>query len=209
MTTEFWEDKHQSQDRYWLTDSKPEEVLKMHNLEKEFKECRSFLDIGVGFGGMTRYVKSVPKKFVYSSDISQSALDRLSSISDQTVLIQDISKSIEPVDLAVCHLVLQHCDNETMTHILNDVPLKSDSGILSVQFACLRPSDKANGTVQDLLDRGTHFLRSLSEFERIVGEKTDKEIVSISKPKDFYKPENLRWYFCKLKRKKNVEAHTK
>jgi len=197
---EFWEDKHSTKDKYWLTDSNAQEVLKMHGVLPEFGKCKTFLDVGVGFGGMTKYVKA-KKKHVTSTDISRTALDHLKDVPDKTILINEVS-SVEPVDLAVCHLVLQHCNNETITKIMNDVPIKDDTGILSVQFACLRPGDKPNKNVQNLLKNGTHYLRSLEEFKELVHSGTNKEVVVISAPIDFKKTENLRWYFCKLKNKK-------
>lgn len=197
---EFWEKKHSVKDKYWLTDSNPQQVLKMHGVLPEFEKCKTFLDVGVGFGGMTKYVKG-KKKHVTSTDISQTALDNLKDVSDKTILITEVS-SIEPVDLAVCHLVFQHCNDETITAIMNDVPIKDNTGVLSVQFACIRPGDKPNPNVQKLLKNGTHYLRSLDEFKTLVSNGTNKEVVFVSPPTDYKKTENLRWYFCKLKNKK-------
>ncbi len=198
--TDFWEQKHAKKDEYWLTDSKPEEVLRMHAVQTEFKNCRSFLDIGVGFGGMSRYVKSQGKHLI-STDISKTALENLKSVSDEVFLIDHVSESA-PVDLAVCHLVFQHCNDDTIVEIMNAVRVADDGGILSVQFACLRPGEKANANVRKLINNGTHFLRSLEQFQTLVRERTNKEIVNISKPVDFRRTENLRWYFCKLQNKK-------
>jgi hypothetical protein len=190
----FWNNKHSKNDKYWLSGSPPNRVINQHNVEPEFEACTSFLDIGVGMGSMIRYVKSKQKK-VYACDISQVALDRIGGIADGVSI--DLT-TLPPVDLAVCHLVLQHCDDETFTKIINGVRL-NPGGVLTFQFACLRPEERPNRRVKELIDSGTHYLRGLDEVKRIIESSTNKKLHFVSKPIEHRSGENLRWYFCKVK----------
>lgn len=189
----FWDSKHTAADKYWLTGSDPEHVIKQHCVRSEFNQATSFLDIGVGLGGMSRYAK-LNNKYTISCDVSQVALANLKNIADETHT--DISFASRPVDLAVCHLVFQHCDNDTVSSIINKVKL-NPNGILSIQFACLRPGEAPNARVKDLMVKGTHHLRRLDEIKTII-KASNKQLISYSQPVDYFQPENLRWYFCKL-----------
>jgi glycosyltransferase involved in cell wall biosynthesis len=189
----FWNDKHSTTDRYWLTGSSAEQVLGFHQVVGEFHRCKSFLDIGVGFGGMSRHAKS-KGKYVVACDISMVALQRLKGIASEThMIVQDAS----PVDLAVCHLVFQHCDDIVVSSIIKEVKL-TPQGIFSFQFACLRDGEVPNRKVASLIANRTHFFRDLETIQRFIREG-NKEVVSISPPKDFFADENLRWFFCKVR----------
>lgn len=190
----FWNSQHDNNNPYWLTGSDPKTVLSQHNVLDAFKNAKTFLDIGVGMGNMSKYCKS-QNKFVIACDISDIALNKLSNIVDKRVYTNEI-KTIEPIDLAVCHLVFQHCDDETIKNIINDTPLK-DGAILSFQFASPIDNNKLNGNVCDLINLGTHYIRSKQDIENIVS-NTNKKIIGYAKHIDFKSPENLRWHFCKV-----------
>jgi cyclopropane fatty-acyl-phospholipid synthase-like methyltransferase len=79
----FWEGQHEMEDLSsdTLTGSDPIYVLDFLNLSVEELRNKKIIDIGVGFGTMAVFLKSLGC-FVCSVDISQSALTRISSISD-------------------------------------------------------------------------------------------------------------------------------
>jgi len=128
-TREFWEEQHRKANVLWLTHSNPLNVIRTHGLT--ISPDVRVLDIGVGSGGFARWCHRQGNKVV-SCDISEKALDKVKDVAD-TVLIDDIG-SIGVVDLAVCHLVFQHCTDEQILHILNNVRL-SHRGLFSFQYA--------------------------------------------------------------------------
>lgn len=193
----FWDQRHMTNDTYWLTGSSPTQVIEMHALKNNISDCVTFLDIGIGKGNMSRYMNSLGKT-VYACDISKVALEKVKSYVSETALTSDLSK-LPPSDLAICHLVFQHCDDTMITNIINAVNLSKD-GIFSFQFACLRPNEYPNENVQKLLDMKTHYLRSLDDVKSII-EKSNKKLIYHSEPMDFYHSENLRWYFCQVTNK--------
>lgn len=191
----FWDNMHSSTDKYWLTGSTPKQVIEAHKVTSEFNTCKSFLDIGVGFGDMSRHAKA-QGKYVVACDISSIALSKLKGVADET---HNLVCNAPAVDLAVCHLVFQHCDNSVVASIIRDIKLKPN-GLFSFQFACLRPGEAANSKVATLLTNKTHYLRSLNEIKQFIV-NGGKDLVAVSEPKDFYGEENLRWYFCKVQNK--------
>lgn len=184
----FWEIKHKQSDDYWLTGSNPYHVLKEHDIHN-YKE-KIILDIGVGKGDFAKEISKYSK--IISVDISYTALDKINNFA-KTYHISKL-KEIEPVDLAICHLVFQHCDNETIQNIINDINLKQD-GFFSFQFAYLR--EEPNKNVKQLINNKTHHFRTLEEIKIIIN-TTNKKILNISKPIHFFGTENISWYFIKV-----------
>lgn len=193
----FWDKHHSNKNKYWLTGSNPPDVIKNHRCQQEFIKANTFLDIGVGLGNMSRYVKK-HKKNVIACDISDVALNRVKNIANSIINMKDLEKGSH-VDLCICHLVFQHCNDETVREIINKVKLTL-SGIFSFQFACLRDGEDPSPTVMDLLNNKTHYLRNLEEMKKIISE-SNKKLVDVTNQMDFYGKENLRWYFCKVTNK--------
>ena len=128
-TKEFWDEKHEKKDIFWLTNSRPTNVLCIHKLAIPLSAI--VLDIGVGLGGFARWCHSRGNKVV-SCDISEAALAKVNGVAD-AVLISDLA-TVGPVDIAVCHLVFQHCYDEQILHILQNVKL-TPGGVFSFQYA--------------------------------------------------------------------------
>jgi len=152
---EFWSEVHRNRDRYWLTNSMPPRVLEMHELA--IPNGKVVLDIGIGDGRMSRFLKSYGN-YVISIDICEEALEK--SDADEKYLSHDISKA-SPADLAICHLVFQHCSDSQLLQLLQGARIKRD-GIFSVQTAYLV---KDSQWIQDNCAKGTLYLRERHEME--------------------------------------------
>jgi SAM-dependent methyltransferase len=188
----FWEENHSSQNDYWLSGSNTAEyILNVHKLNNITN--KTVLDIGVGLGHLCRYFYSKGNR-VIGCDISQIALNRISNFA-KTYNTKDLSK-IEPVDLAICNLVFQHCNDDEVARIIKDVNLKP-GGIFTFQFAFLRDNEPPNENVQNLIKNGTHHFRSLDVIKNMIS-KTNKHIVDILPQMDYYGSENFSWYIVKL-----------
>ena len=174
----FWELNHQNNDHYWLTGTQREEIERRHNINFNFLKGKDFLEIGVGEGALSN---SVPAEINYfCCDISENALNKLPSNVKLKFLTSEIKKC-PPVDVALCHLVFQHCDDKEIHRIIEETNLKN-SGFMSIQFAFLvDPTgvDRLNEVEQNNL-----FFRSLEKFESIV-EQTNKQIVTTLPPVNF------------------------
>ena len=99
---------------------------------------KTILDIGVGRGRLLEHFKGLGNRTI-GCDVSEVAINLASENCDEVYLSENLS-SIEPVDLAVCHLVMQHNHEAEVFRILNEVQLKTD-GILTFQFASLVPEE--------------------------------------------------------------------
>lgn len=197
ISKEFWESKHEIGDRYWLTGSSLDAIRHYHKLKKRNFKNKKILEIGVGLGNLSRELEDYTEDLI-CCDISEMALAKVSDKVAKKFLTTDL-KNIEPVDLAICHLVFQHCIDDEIERIINDVVL-NDNGIFSFQFAYLRENELPNRNVLDLLELGSHHFRSLEKIKEMV-DKADKKIVWVSKSYDFYEPENFSWLVVKIKNK--------
>lgn len=189
---QFWEDNHIHNNPYWLSNSTPIDVLTLHNINYNVTG-KKILDIGVGTGRMSQYLFSNKNK-VFSSDISEVALNNVKDIAIpyHTTKLKDIEK----VDIAICHLVFQHCTNQEVQRIINDVNL-NDDGFFSFQFAFLRENEEPNDNVKSLINASTHYFRSIDIIEQMVS-NTNKKIIYISEPIHWYTPENFSWYIVRV-----------
>ena len=188
----FWEDKHKHNNEYWLSNTNDYKyILDLHGIDININN-KKILDIGIGSGNLIRYLYS--RNIVFSCDISQNALNNVKDFS-KTYLTHELN-SIEPVDIAICNLVFQHCDDTEVQRILNDVQL-NDSGFFTFQFAFLRENEEPNDNVKRLINLGTHHFRSLEKIKDMVI-NANKKIVYISNPIHYYNDENFSWYIVKI-----------
>lgn len=194
---DFWESKHKVSDNFWLTGSSLAEIMNLHNLTFSDLKDKKILEIGVGLGNLSKELVNYTDNLI-SCDISEQALLNVSNKVKSKYLTTDLNK-IEPVDLAICHLVFQHCIDEEVGRIINDVVLKDD-GIFTFQFAFLRDNEPPNRNVMGLIELGSHHFRGLNKIKEMV-EKSGKEIVWVSNSYDFYHPENFSWLIVKIKNK--------
>lgn len=191
---DFWEAKHKTDDKLWLTGSGIRDHFKYHGIDASAFEGKTVLEIGVGLGIASRKMSRMCSK-LYCSDISQEALDRVKSFSS-TSLSADLA-SVPPVDFAICHLVFQHCTDDEVARIIQDVNL-TENGVFSFQFAYLGDSPPSQ-EVQSCVENGTHFFRSVETVEQIVS-ASNKQIVSMSEPLHFL-PENVYWKIARVANK--------
>lgn len=200
----FWEEKHSRSDNDWLTGTHISKLLNYYKLNIADLKDKSILEIGVGLGYCTREFKALATE-LYCCDISQIALDRVKQYAKQTFISADLKKS-PPVDMAIAHLVLLHCDDTEVFRIINDVNL-TDDGKFYFQFSGLQ-NDKVLPRVKtDLIDKGTHFFRNGRQMQEIIN-KSNKELVNMTEP--VYAGEfhgnwlNHEYYFAVVKNKKGI-----
>jgi SAM-dependent methyltransferase len=187
----FWNEKHSNNDKYWLSGYKKDDIFYIHKL-KDVNNLK-VLDIGVGLGYFTKELYDLGNE-VYACDISEIALSNVKNYA-KTYLTSEL-KNIEPVDLAICNLVFQHCNDNEITRIINEVNLRNN-GIFTFQFAFLRENEEPNEKIKNLIKNGTHFYRSLDKIIDIV-EKSNKKIIQILDPIHYYGDENCSWYIVKV-----------
>lgn len=194
----FWEDKHLIKENLWLTGSDFNGILNFHKIDKKELFNQTVLEIGVGLGTFSSEVVKHSEKII-CCDISQNALNNLNEKVKKKYLTENL-KDIEPVDLAICHLVFQHCTNDEVQRIINDVQLK-DTGVFSFQFAFIRENEKPNNLVSKYINNGSHHFRSFDKIQEMIY-NSNKEIIWVSDKYDFYTPENFSWLIVKIKNKK-------
>ena len=192
----FWEENHRTQDNYWLTGSLGHDIFNMHRIPADISYT-SALDIGVGFGHLIRYFHNQGKT-VYGCDISPIALNSVRSLTAGTYLTNELANA-PPVDLAICHLVFQHCIDTEIHRIIRDVNL-TPTGTFSFQFAFLRDGEPLKPKVKELIQLGTHHFRSLDTIKQMVHD-SNKEIVFVSAPIHYNEEENFSWLFVRVKNK--------
>lgn len=193
----FWESKHQLGDKYWLTGSVLQDIMGYHDLTEDSIKDKKILEIGVGLGNLSKELVSYTDKLI-CCDISENALSSVSNKVTKKYLTTDLNK-IEPVDLAICHLVFQHCTDDEVGRIINDVVLTED-GIFTFQFAYLREGEKLNENTTNLINSGSHHFRSFDTIKEMVN-KSNKMVVWESKPYHWKSPENFSWLVIKVKNK--------
>jgi SAM-dependent methyltransferase len=189
---DFWEDQHKGQKLLYLTGSSPEEVFTYHKINP--KSNITFLDIGVGTGTMCRYQKNLGN-VVVAVDISNTALKNVSGCANTRFLIEDFHKiETESVDMAICHLVIQHCDDEMAKYIItNAYRALKPNGVFSFQFAgVINESLMDNEEISDV--RGHH--RTLEKIKSWVDEINPSKM-EISNRITFQHTTSW-WYIIKL-----------
>lgn len=195
MDSKFWDTQHSNtSDVYWLTGSPPKIMQSYHNLSIKNYKDKKILEIGVGTANFLNYLKNNITKKLYAADISQIALSKVSSFA--VTALTDNIKNLDPVDLAICHLVFQHCNNIEIERIINDVQL-TKNGIFSFQYAFLRENTKAKFRDKNVILNKTHFFRSPEEIRNIIS-NSNKCIINESK---IYSFSDFNWEVIKVKNK--------
>lgn len=188
----FWNNAHSQELEYWINSSNSNDILNYHEIDINING-KIIMDIGIGLGYLTKYLSK--NNNVISVDISKVALEKVKECAYKTYHTSELLK-IEPVDLAICNLVFQHCDDEEVERIIKEIQLKDD-GIFSFQFAFLRENEEPNDFVKELIKNKTHYFRSLEKIINFVT-TCGKKIVSISKPIHWCENENFSWLFVKI-----------
>lgn len=165
----FWNDKHQHRNTHWLTGSTLDMIYKFYDISEKDLRSRRILEIGVGVGVITKSLAALTQE-LYCADISNVALNNVRSLARSVFLTRDIGQA-PSVDVALCHLVLVHCDDTEVTRLLSEINL-SDSGKIYCQFSCLKTTDaidKASPTVKSMLTQaGPHHFRDPIHVEKLI-----------------------------------------
>lgn len=127
--SEFWRACHARQDIEWLTGTNLDSYLRWYELEPPVG--LDVTEIGIGLGMATRQLSE--RNRVTAVDIAPEALSGLPC----SGLLLGALPDAPPADLAICHLVLQHCTLEDAARIMG-VPLKP-GGVFAFQFAYTNP----------------------------------------------------------------------
>ena len=186
----FWNDKHQTQNRHWLTGTSMGMLYKFYDIGPDQLKSRRILEIGVGVGAITKDLRQLADK-LYCADISAVALKNASQHADGTFLTQDISQ-VPAVDVAICHLVLVHCDDAEVQRILSNINLVP-SGKIYCQFSCLKSPDAIEtappGVKKALTETGPHYFRAPIDIEKMIRDSG----LSISRDKEIDPGNYMGW----------------
>lgn len=194
---EFWENNHKNNERYWLTGSTPEQVYSLHNILSIINNSNNLniCEIGIGLGDSIKYLST--KHNTTAIDISQTALTKVNNIA-KTYLTKDIINIKDKFDLILCHLVLQHCDNDMFTFIIqNSIKLLKEDGVFSFQFAYLPNIKNLDNITLSHVNNKFLYFRTLEEVENIVSKFS--KIDYISAPIIHKNEFNIHWYIIHLK----------
>jgi len=174
---EFWEQQHQARSQQWLTGTQLKQIMKFYSLTEQDLENKKFLEIGVGLATVSKALSTMVST-LYCADISQEALKRVQSYVTGTWSTTEI-ELIPCVDIALCHLVLVHCNDTECVRILKSINL-NENGKIFCQFSCLKSFDAiehADSKVKKmLLEDGPHFFRTEDEIQNIINQAGLKTI---------------------------------
>lgn len=196
----FWEKKHKNNDRYWLTDSDPDYVYDLHNLSTSLIRSKyNILEVGVGTG--RSIIRLSELHDVYAVDIAKEALKKVKLFATTFLFDDESSWPKDLIDIALCHLVLQHCD-ETDLIILIKLVLESltPKGYFSFQTADVK-EENLNRIYKDFVKRGLMFFRSKDEIRDIV-EDLGGRVISVSDDLLHYEECDIIWNFFRVCRRK-------
>lgn len=188
---EKWDERHKNLEIYWLTGSSINEIADGHGLGKIRKlKDKDILEIGVGTGSVTKVISK--SNSVYCVDISTVAIENVKNIAKDIFTVDKIG-SAPPVDIAICHLVFQHCSEEEILYILDNVNLKDD-GFITFQSAELI---KTSDVIDRLISSKDLYFRTGEEMRKIVELSKSLKIINQIRGKRVYKWENgeIVWWF--------------
>lgn len=195
---EFWENNHNAKNRFWLTNSIPSSVYKIHKIEHLVnKKDMNILEIGVGFGDSIRFLSKSHN--VYAVDISNKALER---VEDVSTTIQSYEPWVsDTIDLAICHLVFQHCGDDDIRHLMKQtINSLKDDGLFSFQSAYVDTS-KLDSTRKQYVAENHLYFRTVDEIKSIVDE-CGGEVVWVSDKQVFPNACGIEWNIFHIRGKK-------
>ena len=199
----FWEKAHQNKDQLWLTGSNPKEVYTNHNVGSIISDNKnlSILEIGIGLGDSIRFLSERHK--VTAMDISA---DAFKAVECDTVLTKDFTSiQDKQFDFILCHLVLQHCDDEMVEYLLsNSFRCLKAKGIFSFQFAVLPPGQELDDFYKTTLN-SIHYFRTNKQMADIV-KKANGKVVGQTLQRSFPAECNIIWKFMKCSRSDSTKT---
>ena len=194
-------DVHKSKKEQWdknyisksfVTNSPLEAIFRYHQLEVPTNKL--ILDIGVGQGD---FIKNLSQyNTMIGADVSENALNVVKSYCKNIYFSEKLDE-IESVDLAICHLVMQHNHEYEVARIIDDVNIKDD-GMFSFQFASLNV-DKVYPTrlIMNEINNSMLYFYSLKKMTSII-DSTNKKIVNTIGPIWFGDPYNFEWFIFQV-----------
>jgi SAM-dependent methyltransferase len=181
---DWWNHEHCERPLKWLGDTAPDVVFRTHGLSERDLAGLSVLDIGVGTGRMSDRLRGLGCE-VTSVDIAPEALARSSA---QKKLLTWNLREAKPVDVAIIHLVFQHCEDDEVLRLLRESPLAFD-GYISAQWGI------RVGAAED--QERKLILRSEAEAVSLIAESGMRAIMSKSTDWD---GQGVRWLVTQLTR---------
>jgi trans-aconitate methyltransferase len=193
---ERWDEYAEKRNNY-ISGQPLAETLSFHQLE--FPINKKVIVLGVG---RSNEVKELSKSnTVYAVDVSKILLDEAKEQGASEIYMSYQLKEIEPVDLVLCNLVLQHNHADEITRLFNDINL-TDTGIASFQFSTIDYDCTLTKVMVDDFNNGEQFFYSKERMEKIVL-CTNKKIVKNDMPlikwrNPYYQ---FNWNFVRLANK--------
>lgn len=198
----FWEDQHLRGGNQWLTGTTLESLMKWFSLSTGDLANKKVLEIGVGLVTATETLSRLVGT-LYCADISERALERARPYAAGTWSTHDIDQ-IPEVDLALCHLVLVHCDDKECVRILRSINL-APGGKIYCQFSCLKTADAlehASYKVKpQLVDSGMHFFRTEDQINDVLAQAGLRTIdVTDADPGSYHGWNGQYWKFYQVEK---------
>jgi hypothetical protein len=140
---------------------------------------------------------------LFCVDISSKALEKVQPYAEGTWTTAEINL-VPAVDIALCHLVLVHCNDAECVRILQSINL-TEHGRIFCQFSCLKSSDaieQANPKVKKmLLDDGPHFFRNEIEIQNIISQAGLRTVSEFDRnPGSYHGWNGQYWKCCQLEK---------
>lgn len=187
----FWDEKHLEDNATWLTGSSLEEIK--HHYRLQDRDFADLLEIGVGTGSLIEDIIKADIQCNYiPCDISKQALVRFAG---KKYLTTQLNK-IRPVNLAIAHLVFQHCEPEEVERIINNVQLTS-GGIFCFQVAVLRKKEELSDEAKECIEHGVLNFTTVKEVKEII-DRSNKRLISVSDKISHGGRFNFDWYIFKV-----------
>lgn len=135
--SKHWEQCHlmiEKEHHYFLTGSHLNQYLTLFKCHNHYNESNNILEIGIGEGQVVKEMVQHGKN-VTTSDISESAKDKIKNIASYYHL-NDIHNIPENnFDIIFCHLVVQHIDDSMLEyHLKHFIPTLNEKGIYYIQY---------------------------------------------------------------------------
>ncbi len=190
-----WEDRAKGYPDY-ITNTDLNSIVGAHNIAVPIK--KDILVIGVGWGQAVKELVNIGN-VVYVTDVSKTLIDIAKDYGAKDgVLSNDISK-LPPVDLALCHLVLQHNIEEEIFRLINDVNLK-ETGIGSYQYSTLENDCVLTKQMIKDFNNGEQFFYSVERMDKIIAKTNKKKIASVA-PVKYRTIYSFDWNFLRFSNK--------
>jgi len=205
----LWDSYHKSNNHYYLTGSSLMSILNLHKIN--IPVGLTIMEIGVGSGKCTKELHEMGNKII-GIDICNSALNKVKKFATVFLTKEMVKIKRNSVDIAICNLVFQHCDNDMAKFILkNSFNSIKIGGFLSCQFANIynnsewesyrkssQITDKKGHPIKELLSNGIIFFRTPEEFTSLIEQSIGKDNCDIFKRRVKINHPFIDWHIFKI-----------